>query len=60
VTISMFPDEYQMSQLLSAIHEYNKDIQSIDHIRHYIIAKLNSILDTIQSKAEAKSNKYQI
>jgi len=60
VTISMFPNEYQMQQLLDAIHNYNQDIQSIDHLRHYIIAKLNNILDTIQTKANDKPNKYQI
>ena len=60
VTISMFPDEYQLQQLMNAIHEYNQDINSIDHLRNYIIHKLNTILDTIQTKANDKPNKYQI
>ncbi|RLC60592.1 MAG: hypothetical protein DRI01_10005 [Chloroflexi bacterium] len=60
MTLSLFPNEFQLQQLLDAIHEYNKDIQSIDHLRNYIIHKLNGILDIIQSKAEQKSNKYQI
>jgi len=60
ITISMFPDEHRLQQLLTAAREHNQDIQSIDHLRHYVIHKLNSLLDTIQTKAEAKSDKYQI
>ena len=57
ITISMFPDEHRIQQLLTSIHEHNPEIKSIDHLRTYIIHKLNNLLDTLQSKTENRTEK---
>ena len=57
ITISMFPDEHRLQQLLTSAREYNTEIQSIDHLRLHIIHKINDLLDTLQSKTENRSEK---